>query len=472
MANKTFSGGYHFKRFEGQPENRLLSLDIPPKTVIPIFQGTDSAFELNVRIGDTVYAGQIIAQNKGISSPVLSSVNGHVAGVEKRKIFNREATAVTIESDGTSGFRIIEGSTAQWEGLSAEKIEDLLYRSGTASCGREGIPNRFTSSTIKPEVVRDVIIYGESTDIFNASLDLLLNEEHAPKFIDGLRILKKIMPRAAMHLAVSREQQGVIDTLSGVASKLEGCSCHPVAAKYPQGCTEMLLPAVLSRDLPGGNTAADIGVVILDIQDVLHVFEAVVEGKPLIERIIALSGSGFTENLHLKVRIGTPVECIVADRIKKAGGYRLILNSLMTGTRLPDISVPVDHTFFNIIALPEGNTRQFLAFIAPGFKKDSYSRTFLSSVLPIIKKCDTNLHGEQRPCVFCNFCRDVCPALIIPHLLYRYVERDTIDETLVNLKIKACINCNLCSYVCPSKIPVADYIRKGIEELMMQGIIT
>ena len=85
------------------------------------------------------------------------------------------------------------------------------------------------------------------------------------------------------------------------------------------------------------------------------------------------------------------------------------------------------------------------------------------------KKCGTNVHGELRPCISCTFCEEVCPAGIIPHLLFHYVERDMIDENLLKYKIHSCIECNLCSYVCPSKIPVAQFIKEGKAGLVKEG---
>jgi Na+-translocating ferredoxin:NAD+ oxidoreductase RnfC subunit len=85
------------------------------------------------------------------------------------------------------------------------------------------------------------------------------------------------------------------------------------------------------------------------------------------------------------------------------------------------------------------------------------------------KKCGTNVHGELRPCIFCTFCEEVCPAGIIPHFLFHYVEKDIIDDTLLKYRIFDCIDCNLCSYVCPSKIPVAQFIKEGKAKLLDEG---
>jgi len=203
------------------------------------------------------------------------------------------------------------------------------------------------------------------------------------------------------------------------------------------------------------------GVVVLSVQTILHVYEAVVEGKPVMERIVALAGTGFREACHARVRIGAPLEHLIGDRIDADSGVRLVLNSLLTGENISDLSLPVDRRFTSVIALPEEKERQFFAFLRPGFRKDSYSRTFF----PVFsKQCGTNLHGEERPCISCGYCDEVCPAKILPHLIYRHIERDAVDETL-NLRIFDCIECNLCDYVCPSKLPLAGFIKEGKKKL-------
>ena len=114
--------------------------------------------------------------------------------------------------------------------------------------------------------------------------------------------------------------------------------------------------------------------------------------------------------------------------------------------------------------------RQSHEIAAPGLFKDSYSNTFPSSLLPVEKKLDTNIHGEGRACISCSFCADACPVRIQPNLLHRYVLREIIEESLVQFGIFKCIECNLCTYVCPSKIPLAELMKKGKQMLQEEGL--
>ncbi len=458
MKTKSFSGGYRFKGFEGQPEDRLVPSDIPAKVTMPLSQGFGISLEPLVKVGDRVSAGQIIARDDSkTSSPIHSSISGNVTSIEKMNYFKREVTMVVIEGDGEEDHQRIEGYSPEWEDLSPREIEELLYKSGVTSLDRDGVPTHFKTSVITPEEVEELIIHGAGSEPYNSSLELLLEGKNLFNLVEGIKILRKIMPQAKVHLALNREKKAIIEKIRELTSNLEKFEIYPVAPKYPQGYDEVLVPTLLNQEFPYGYSAANIGIVVLSIRVALHAFEAVTEGKPVIERTIALCGTSFRENPHIKVRVGTPLEFILQGRLKSAS-CRIVLNSLITGFELKNLSLPVDRTFSQIIAIPENREREFLAFLRSGLKDDSYSHAFLASYLRTGKTPDTNIYGEERPCIQCGYCTSVCPVGIIPSLLYRQ-SRTGINEILMRYGIFNCIDCNLCSYVCPSKIPLAQNLR-------------
>ncbi len=468
---KTFPGGYKFTNISGQPQEKLVELKIPQIVIIPLKQGFGNEVPPLVKPGDKVKAGQIIGRDdNSVSSPVHSTVNGEVLEIKKINYFKQEINSVIIKSDGTPDWQPLEGHNADWTKLPVEKIEELVYLSGASSLDREGIPTRFKSSIILPQDVENLIIHGIGSEIYNLSLGVLLAGKKIFHFVDGIKILKTILPKSKVYLALNRYHKNLIEQISKLTSGLDWLEIQPLEPKYPQGYDEMLVPTLLGKKFPYGYSAANIGVVVLNIQAVLHVYEAVVEGKPLIERTIALCGEGFKENLHIKVRVGTPLKDIISQRLKENIEVRIVLNSLLTGVRLKDLSLPINRTYSQIISIPENRNREFLSFLRPGVKRDSYSNTFLSKFLQFFKKeLNTNIHGEPRPCISCGYCEEVCPVGIIPHLIYRYVERNIIEQTLINYGIFDCIECNLCSYVCPSKIPLAKFIKDGQQKLINLG---
>jgi Na(+)-translocating NADH:ubiquinone oxidoreductase A subunit len=471
VKNRRFSGGYRFSRFEGEPGGEIIEIGIPEKVIIPLKQGFGKEVKPVVNSGDRVEAGQIIGRNDdSISTPVHSSVNGIVEEIVKIDYFGIETESVVIKSDSTAGWKTLKDHTSEWEKLSAEKIEQLLYLSGASSLDSAGIPTRFRSSLISPEEVEHVIIQGTGSDVYNVSLNTLIGGEKLNHFLEGLRILKTIMPAAVIHIALNKHQKKLVYDIDSLTASHDWVKIYTLEPKYPQEYDGVLIPTILKRSYPYGFLPVNIGIVVLGVQTILHVYDAVVPGKPLIERIIPICGPGFTENLHLKVRVGTSFKDITIGKVKLGENFRFITDSPLSGKTIPDLDLPIDRTCSKIITLHEKKTGEMMAFAKPGFIKDSYSRTFVSSFLNFKKMADTNIHGEERACIFCGFCEQVCPAGIIPHLLFRYTERDMVDEILVKYRIFKCIDCNLCTYVCPSKIQIGRYIKEGKKKLTEMGI--
>lgn len=468
MGLKKFTGGYRFKRYVGKPSDELVSLEIPTKAIIPLAQGFGNFLKSSVKVGDLVQAGQIIARDdSSISSPIHAAISGKVIAIEKRNYFKREVEMVLIEGDGREDYRRLEGYSAQWEKLPAEKIEELLYLSGVTSLDREGIPTRFNSSIIMPDKVDDLIIHAAGSEAFNPSVNLLLSGKNIFNFIDAIKILKKVMPNAKVHLAINCKKKELIERIRKLTSSMDYLILDPVEPKYPQGYDEVLIPALIGKKFPYGYSAANIGAVVLNVQAVQGVWDAVVEGKPLIERTLILAGESFNKNLHVRVRVGTPLEFILHGRLKD-GLARIILNSLLTGSHLNDLSLPVDRTFSQIIAIPEDTERKLLSFMTPGLSSDSNSASFLSAFVKARKKACTNRYGDERACIQCGYCIEVCPVRIIPTLINRQAGMG-INETLMQYGIFNCIDCNLCSFVCPSKIPLAKHIKDAKAKLIDTG---
>ncbi|MCD6395514.1 MAG: 4Fe-4S dicluster domain-containing protein [Planctomycetes bacterium] len=472
--NRAFPGGYRFKHFQGRPQDKLIKAAIPAMVTIPLMQGFGDEVAAVVGADDKVAAGQTIGRDdESISSPVHSSVNGKVVNIGKIDYLGNETTAITIESDGTEGWQSLEGCSAAWDNLSIEQIEKLVYLSGASGAGRDGIPTGFNSSIISPDEVENVIIHGVESEMFAVSSGLLLKDDNLSHFAEGTKILRKMLPHAAFSIALNSECKSLITDVSGALADNDWCDVRGLEPRYPADYDEVLVSAVLGREFPVGHLAANIGVIVLDIQAVLAVYDAVVAGKAVIERTIALAGPGFKENLHISARVGSPVQHIIDGMVKQDADLRFLRNSCLTGEALSDLSMPADRTCGAIIAVVEGNNREMFAFVRPGPRKDSYSRTFLSLLFgseKITKLCETNLRGEERPCISCNYCVEVCPVSLMPHLLFRHVEREIIDEKLLKYGIYDCIECNLCTYVCPSKITLGQWIKDGKAKLIDEGL--
>lgn len=475
---KKFRGGYIFRKSEGIFIEEIEEAKIPTRVTIPLKLRFGSTITCLVKKGDRVRAGQIIARDdETISAPAIASVNGVVEDIRQIDYFYGKVEAVIIKSETTKDYIKVNGATADFEKLSFEKISELIYITGAAALGKSGIPTIFKSSPARPKSIDNLIITTFGADPF--SLDgKILFKRNERFFYKGLVILKHALPNTKVTIAMDRKDKRFIKEMIDVIRRgtttikvPDWIFIQPLDKKYPQESEDMLVRAILKRKIPIGGLGTDIGVLILDIHDVLRVYEAVAEGKPFIERTVALAGSACKENKYINIRTGVAIEEVLKGNIKDNIEPRVIFGSSMSGLLEKDFSIPVGRSIGQITVLAENRDRQFLSFMRAGLKKDSYSNTFLSTYIPSVKaEYNTNMHGELRPCIQCGYCEEACPVAIIPHLLSKQIKHD-ICEGAEKLGIFECIDCGLCSYVCPSKIPLTDDIFRGKKKLIEEGCL-
>ncbi len=442
----------------GSPKAVLKEAQLPPEVVIPMRQGFGEEVLPSVKAGEKVKAGQIIGiDSASCSSPVHATVNGIVKDLCRIKRFGQETGAVVIESDGSNGWSRTDPVYTCFTESTPDEIGKMLYVSGVASLGRSGFPTPYNSSPLQPDHVDSIIVNAVNSEPFAPSNEIMLAGK-VDKFLDGVEILKRALPgHVEAYVGIDDRDKEIIKEMEKAEDWLH---VYPLRPKYPQCHDVVLVRTILGRE----GSVSDVQAVVMDVQSVLHGYDAVVEGKPVIERIVALGGSGFRENVFLKVRVGTRLEHVIKS-LSRSAEVRYICGGIMTGSACDDLSIPLDRTVNCIVALEENRDREFLSFLRPGIHRGSFSNAFLSSLSPVLsKELDTNVKGEYRPCIYCNYCETVCPVGLMPYLLSKYVTRDMTDEAERH-GISACIECGLCTYVCPSKIPLMTHIQEGKAEI-------
>ncbi|MBD3308525.1 hypothetical protein GF339_19015, partial [candidate division KSB3 bacterium] len=296
ILRRSFSGGYRFARFEGQPADDVMTAEMPARVILPLQQGFGREVPALVKRGDVVKAGQIIGRDdETISSPLHASVNGTVEAVKSFNYFGKKVRAVFITPDETTEWQAVEGASANWPELPVEKLENVLYLSGVTALGSSGIPTRYKSSIIAPSEVQHLIIHYTESDVFNVPLSLLLKEEGLQHFLEGVKILQTLLSGAKTHIAMSSRQAEWLFEIADSLHDQEAVSFYTLKPKYPQHRDEVLVSTILREKIPFSYIPANLGVLTFTVQDVLRVYDAVVQGKPFIDTLMTLAGPGFTQ---------------------------------------------------------------------------------------------------------------------------------------------------------------------------------
>ncbi len=456
--------GIHFDRFSADFKLTRMKVPAPEIVTIPLKQGFGCENICLVKKGDNVKAGQIIGRDdKSLCTPVHASVSGKVIDVVEinyvhehlKESLREKIRAVKIETTGEELERPLEDLGPDWENTEPAKVRQLLYLGGVSCLGQTGIPTQYASSPVSPQDIKNIIVNGVISEPFVYSTTRFPQE--IDNYIVGLRILGHIFPSAKVHVAVDKSTS---EHLSSPLVSLNKIELYSVDTSHPHGMSAVLIRSLLGDKILYGTFPSDRGILVVGQEVPLLVYQAVVEHRPFIRKKLSIGGSAVKKQAIADVAIGTSLNVAVHSFLFKEKKFRLILGGALTGSYQEDLYLPIGKEINSVVILEERTTREFLSFVRPGLKKHSYSRAFLSSLISTSpNRADTGLHGEERTCISCSYCAQVCPVNILPYQIYRCFTHDFIDE-LERLRPLECIDCGLCSYVCPSKLPLTETLKE------------
>ena len=306
-----------------------------------------------------------------------------------------------------------------------------------------------------------VVVKTVLTEPFRARGDVLLYR-HMEQFLRGLTALHRLLaPYGMIHLVLTGRHHPLA---AEVQQRLKGrawVQAHFVPRVYPADDSRVLWRALVREE---ASLAAHDPAWFVDIQTAVVAARCVGEGVPVHERLVAVGGPGHPHARHALVRVGTPVSDLLAD-VPNRTRMRVVLGGMFTGRTVCPDETSIGPTDDAVFVVPREREREFLGFMRPRRDRESYSGTFLSSLLwRRAYAMDADLGGERRPCIGCGYCEEVCPVGVMPHLLYRYLSRDLLEEADA-AGADRCVACGLCTYVCPSKIDLHEAIQRGMERV-------
>lgn len=428
---KTFAkGGIH------PPENKLSSntkiTPIQPDgtVIIPIAQHIGAPSTPCVSKGDEVKVGQKIAESSGfVSTNIHSTVSGKVLKLDKAldsSGYKRDAVYIKVEGDEWVESIDRSEDLVKETKLTSQEIIEKILEAGIVGLGGATFPSHVKLSVPRGKTADYLLINGVECEPY-LTADHTLMLEKGNEILTGISILMKGLKVEQAIIGIENNKPDAIEHMAALAKEFKGISVQPLKVQYPQGGEKQLIKALLNREVPSGGLPIDVGAVVFNVGSAFAVYEAIQKNKPLIERVVTVTGKALGKPSNFRVRIGTPVQKLIDE----AGGTpedtgKIVNGGPMMGKAIADTSIPI----------VKGSSGILL------FTKKEAKRK------------------EIAPCIRCAKCVGVCPMGLEPYLLMPLTENTSFDR-LEEEKIMDCIECGSCSYICPSGRPLLDYIRLG-----------
>ena len=435
---KTFKGGIH-PDDKKQNSNfvEIEELSAPEQMIYPVQQHIGKPANVVVKVGDEVKIGQLIAEADGfVSANIYASVSGKVTAVKPHLHPNGNMVeSVIVENDFKEEYIKEFNEQKDIEKLSPEDIVNIVKEAGIVGMGGATFPTHVKLSPPCP--IDTVIVNGAECEPYLTS-DHRLMLEHPKCILTGIKAVMKAVGAEKAFVGIESNKPDAIDKLREMFSENENINVVPVKAKYPQGSEKQLINAVTGRQVPSGKLPSDVGVVVLNIDTIWAIADAVNKGLPLIYRIVTLSGGAVSQPKNYMVRLGTPVQHI----IESAGGFteepaKILLGGPMMGNAVYNTEVPVIKGTGAVIALTEREIKS----------------------------------TEPTVCVRCAKCVDACPMHLQPLMLRAYSIKSDY-ENLKKFHILDCMECGACAYICPGRQNPVQYIRNAkpkVLEMIKKG---
>ena len=418
MGLLTFKGGIHPNDGKSLAKDKAIVEVLPEgDLVFPLSQHIGAPAAPIVKVGDQVLKGQKIAEAGGfVSAPVYSSVSGKVKAIAPYFTpTGGKVSSIIIENDGTytEAERL---NTRSLDLITKEEILNLISEAGIVGMGGAGFPTRVKLSPKEPEKIEYVIANcAECEPYITADYRRML--ENPEELVEGMRVILKLFDNAKGIFAVEDNKPDCIAKLEQLTSGEPRMEVVRLMTKYPQGGERQLIYAVTKRAINSSMLPADVGCVVDNVETIIHIYDAVVNGRPCIDRVVTVSGDGIAEPGNFKVPLGINQQ----ELIKAAGGLKgspekVISGGPMMGFAMFTLDVPVTKTSSSILCLTKDEVAMY----------------------------------EPSACINCGRCIDACPSRLIPSRLADYAERH--DEAAFEKEFGVeCMECGSCSYVCPAK---------------------
>ncbi|MFO7879032.1 MAG: electron transport complex subunit RsxC [Bacteroidota bacterium] len=428
---KTFpKGGVHPAENKISAGAEIKTMPLPKQVVVPVSQHIGAPAQPVVKRGDQVKAGSLIAKAGGfVSANIHSPVSGKVKKIDNvMETSGYKKPCIIIDVDGDEWEEGIDQSKdlIKDTGYSPEEIRNKISEAGIVGLGGATFPTHVKLSVPEGKSIDHILINAvECEPYLTADHRVMLEKGH--ELMVGTQLLMKATGVEKAIIGIENNKPDAIEYLSKLSKEYQGITVESLKVMYPQGGEKQLIKALLKREVPSGGLPLDVGCVVQNVGTAVAVYEAVQKSKPLIERVVTVTGKSVKEPCNLLTRIGTPLSAL----IEEAGGLpedtgKVVNGGPMMGKAVNNIGVPVTKGSSGVLI----------------FSRKESKRAYTHN------------------CIRCARCVDACPMGLEPVLLKNASEVEEWDM-LEAEHVMDCIECGSCSYTCPANVPLLDFIRMG-----------
>ena len=422
-------GGIHPDYRKGQTsEKGIVVMTMPARLYIPLQQNIGAPAEAVVSEGDLVKKGQMIARSQGaVSVPQHAPTSGRVAAVTELAAPHPSGLTqktIVIEPDGKDEWAELPAPIADPFVLDAHAINDRVAAAGIVGMGGAAFPSAVKLNLGTQKKLEFLLLNGAECEPYLTCDDRLMRE-HADEVIDGARIMAHALGTPRIIIAIEDNKPQAIEAMRKAASAYSNIEVANVPVQYPMGSERHLVQAVTGRETPARKLTADVGVVVHNVATARAVHHAVRFGRPLISRVVTVSGGAIREPKNIEAPIGVRI----TDLVEFCGGYavrpeRMVNGGPMMGQPLPSTEVPMVKGTSGILALTADEINE----------------------------------QPTSACIRCGSCVTVCPCGLLPVEMAAFIRKDNL-EGATKLGVMDCVSCGSCSWVCPSHIPLVHYFN-------------
>ncbi|MGP3120892.1 electron transport complex subunit RsxC [Serratia nevei] len=428
-----FDGGIHPPEMKTQSSGAPLRVAPLPKTfIIPLQQHLGPEGELCVNAGDRVLKGQPLTVGRGRTVPVHAPTSGTVSAITPHITAHPSGLTelcVIIEADGEDRWCERDPVEDYRQAPAAELIQ-RIHQAGIAGLGGAGFP---TASKLQGGMsgVETLILNAAECEPYITADDRLM-QEHADQIIEGTQILQHILQPKVTLIGIEDNKPEAIAALKQALRGQSGIGLRVIPTKYPSGGAKQLTKILTGKEVPHGKHSSAIGVLMQNVGTAFAIKRAIVDGEPLIERVVTLTGEAIERPGNLWARIGTPVQHLLDFAgFRPQAQQMVVMGGPLMGFTLPALNVPIVK-ISNCILAPT-----------------------VDEMTP---------QEPEQSCIRCGLCVDACPAGLLPQQLYWFSRGQEHDKAR-NHNLFDCIECGACAFVCPSNIPLVQYYRQEKAEI-------